>query len=196
VSSILAAIASFYDFTGKSVIHVGAGGGQLIAAAAEASEIVAVDSDPEAAARLREAIGRRPWRITPSVVQADFTTLEARADVVFFEFCLHEMDDPARMLDHARALAPDVVIIDHAPDSPWAWQATENEKAARSWAAAERAGITRTETHATPQRFANHAELVAKVAVMGPEAVSRAEPFASRTDFTIEMRYRLALISD
>ena len=192
---ILATLAAFYHFTAKSVIHVGAGGGQLIEAAADASSILAVDSDAEAVERLREAVARRQWLVTPTVVQADFLTVDAHADVVFFEFCLHEMDDPDRVLSHARTLAPELCILDHAPDSPWSWYATESDKAARSWAAAERAGIRRTQTYTTPQRFASHADLVAKVGVMGPEAVARAGAFAGRTDFLIEMRYRLAVVT-
>jgi predicted RNA methylase len=195
IELILASLAAFYDFTSKSVIHVGAGGGQMIKAAESACAILAVDSDAEAVTRLREAIAQRRLRVTPRVVQADILDVDTRADVVFFEFCLHEMADPERILAHARALAPEICILDHVQESPWAWHATESEKAARSWAAAERAGIVRTEEHSTPQRFATHAELVAKVGMMGPEAVSRAEVFAGRTDFTIEMRYRLAVVA-
>ena len=167
----------------------------MIAAAAGASSILAVDSDGDAVQRLREAVALRSWHVPPTVVHADFLDVRARADVVFFEFCLHEMDDPDRVLAHARTLAPELCIIDHAPDSPWTWYATESDKAARSWAAAERAGIVRMETHTTPQRFATHADLVAKVGVMGEEAVARAAAFAGRTGFSIEMRYRLAVVA-
>lgn len=193
VRFILRSLTRFYDFADRSVIHVGAGGdGALIPA--EAASVLAVDVDHEAVAQLREALARRQWRVIPAVVEADVLDLEARADVVLFEFCLHETAEPDRVLRHAHRLAPEICIIDHAPGSPWAWHVLESEKAARSWAAAERAGIAREQTLATPQRFASHAELVAKVAVMGPEAIARADAFAGRTDFSIEMRFRLALV--
>ena len=37
-------------------------------------------------------------------------TVILHGDVVYFEFCLHEMDDPAKALIHAKSLAPDIVV--------------------------------------------------------------------------------------
>jgi hypothetical protein len=33
-----------------------------------------------------------------------------QGDTVYFEFCLHEMDDPEYALIHAKSLAPDIVV--------------------------------------------------------------------------------------
>ena len=55
-------------------------------------------------------------------------------------------DDPEAALRHARALAPETLVIDHAPESHWAWHTAETEKAAMagsSWAAMMPSGAPR-----------------------------------------------------
>ncbi len=56
IHAIIRNLESFYDFTGKTVIHVGAGGGQLIAYARHARSVLAVDPEPAAVARLEAAL--------------------------------------------------------------------------------------------------------------------------------------------
>jgi len=41
----IANLTSVYDFDGKTVVHVGAGGGQFIAYAATARHVLAIDPD-------------------------------------------------------------------------------------------------------------------------------------------------------
>jgi len=53
---IVANLTSFHDFSGKIVIHVGAGGGQLIGYAASCRKVVAVDNDPSALERLEQRV--------------------------------------------------------------------------------------------------------------------------------------------
>jgi hypothetical protein len=45
------------------------------------------------------------------------------ADVVYFEFCLPEMKKPDQILTHARSLAPDIVVFEHAVNSDWSYYA-------------------------------------------------------------------------
>ena len=59
IAAILQNLGSCYNFTGKSVIHVGAGGGQFIGYAFEARSALGVDPDPEAVARLTAALQQK-----------------------------------------------------------------------------------------------------------------------------------------
>jgi SAM-dependent methyltransferase len=194
VGKVIANLASFYDFRNKSVVHVGAGGGQFIGYASGARHVVAVDPDAAALGPLRAAIERLELGDRFTVRQARFEALTDPADVVFFEFCLHEMDDPEAALRHARALAPETLVIDHAPESHWAWHTAETEKAAMSWAAVERAGVIDDRVFVGRQLFADVEALVARIRSLGEPAVSRARALSGATTIDIEMIYRVALL--
>jgi len=194
IGLVLANLTHFYNFEGKSVIHVGAGGGQFVRSAETARRVVAVDSDPAAIARLTLAVEAARLGDIFAFREEPFEAVADRADVVLFEFCLHEMDDPAAALRHARELGPDTLVIDHAPESRWAWYVAETDKAARSWAACERAGIRREQTYTGLQRFDDGDALLEKVRSQGEPAVSRALTHAGSAPITIEMIYRIALL--
>jgi SAM-dependent methyltransferase len=194
VALVVANLGRFYDFSSKTVVHVGAGGGQFIRYATTARHVVAVDPDPGAVERLRLAVDAAQLGAIFTFREARFEAVADHADVVLFEFCLHEMDEPDAVLRHARRLAPETVVIDHAPASRWAWYTAETEKAARSWAAAERAGIRREQLCSAPQRFANGDELLEKVRSQGEPAVGRALNHAGPAAIEIEMTYRIALL--
>ena len=191
---VLANLTHFYDFEGKTVIHVGAGGGQFVRSADKARRVVAVDSDPASIASLKRAVEAVRLEALFVFREERFEAVSDRADIVLFEFCLHEMDDPAAALRHARELGPDTVVIDHAPESKWAWYVAETEKAARSWAACERAGIRREQTYTGLQRFDDGDGLLKKVRSQGEPAVSRALAHAGAAPITVEMIYRIALL--
>jgi hypothetical protein len=194
IAKVLANLTSFYDFRNKSVVHVGAGGGQFVGYASDTRHVLAVDPDAAALGPLRAAIEKLALDDRFTIRQARFEALTDPADVVFFEFCLHEMDDPETALRHARALAPDTLIIDHAPESPWAWHTAETEKAARSWAAVERAGVIDDRAFVGRQLFADVEALVARVASLGEPALSRARALGGAGTIEIEMIYRVALL--
>ena len=147
IGLVLANLTQFCDFGGKTVIHVGAGGGQFVRSVERARGVVAVDADPAAMARLKLAVEAAGLGEIFAFREEPFEAVADRADIVFFEFCLHEMDEPDAVLRHARELAPATLVIDHAPESKWAWYVAETEKADRSWAACERAGIRREQVH-------------------------------------------------
>ena len=191
---VLANLTRFFNFHDKTVIHVGAGGGQFIGYARDARHVIAADPDTAAVARLRQAIDAQGLAGKFTLREQTFETLAEPADVVLFEFCLHEMTDPDAMLRHARGLAPDTVVIDHAPESRWAWYVAETEKAERSWAAVERAGIRRDESCRGWQRFADVRELLAKVEPQGEPAIGRALAHAGMVAIEIPMSYRIALL--
>jgi SAM-dependent methyltransferase len=195
IAAILRDLESCYDFTGKSVIHVGAGGGQLIGYAGKTRNVLGVDPDAVAVERLNAAIRERNLEDRFRVLQADVKSVSARADVVFFEFCLHEIVDPLTALRHAQTLAPEVLVVDPAVDSRWAWYLCETEKAQRGWSAVERFPLAFDRTFPGEQHFHDHAELLARIEVLGECVIRRAQEFRGRTDFTIDMPYRVVLLS-
>ena len=195
LEAVLRNIESCYDFSGKSVIHVGAGGGQFVGYAARARKVLGVDPDPVAVEQLKQAIRARGLQDRYSAERGNILTVAEHADVVFFEFCLHEIVDPLTALRHARTLAPQVLVADPAVDSRWAWYLCETEKAQRGWAAVERYPRVLDRTFQGVQRFRDHAELLARIEVLGECVVRRAQELRGRTDFTIDMPYRVALLS-
>jgi SAM-dependent methyltransferase len=194
IAAILRNLESFYDFADKSVLHVGAGGGQFIGYAANARSVLAVDPDPAAVALLETAIRDQGLEDRLTVLQREFESVEARVDIVFLEFCLHEMDDPATALLHARSVAPEILVLDHEPQSPWAWYTCETEKAERSWASVRRGPIVRESTFEAVQRFRDYSELHAKIRPLGAPALARIRKFEGRRDISIEMKYAVALL--
>jgi predicted RNA methylase len=194
VRQIVADLRAFYDFSGRTVVAVGAGGGQLVEYARPARQVIAVDRDPAALGRLLLRLRECGMADKFTLVAKDLLDVHARADVVLFEFCLHETAEPGRALAHARALAPDVVVIDHAPGSRWSWYAAEDRGVEACWRAVERA-VIRTETTAEAyQRFSHHAALRAKLAAQGPASRERIADLRGRRAITIPMPYRLALV--
>lgn len=194
IQAILDNLERFYDFAGKDVVHVGAGGGQLMGYARRARRVTAVDSDAAAVALL-EAKLEELGRPNVAVRQADFLDFDGRADVVFFEFCLHEIERPDAALAHAFSIAAEVLVADHAPQSAWAWYTAETEKASRGWAAVERYPARREalDVHAL-QLFPDQEALRARLAVLGEPSLSRVLDYRGRRDIVIGMDYRLALI--
>ena len=187
-------LSAFYDFRGKVVMHVGAGGGQLIGYSVITKSVLAVDLDGEAVSRLETSVRERGLSNKFKIEVADILSISTEADVVFFELCLHEMPDPGRALRHARSLAPEILIIDHHPDSRWAWYILETEKARRSWEAVRELDVVREKSYDAEQHFSNHSELLAKVEVMGDLAVERITEFIGKSDITIKMKYTIALL--
>ncbi len=114
------------------------------------------------------------------VVRANFEDVPVSGDVVYFEFCQHEMDDLRKALSHASTLAPDIVVFDHLPGSEWVFCGAEGDKVRRSAEAMERFGVRRRETFRTEQRFRDHAGLLAKVTVQGATAIQESAPLRSR----------------
>ena len=194
IGAIIRNVESCFDFTGKSVIHVGAGGGQFIGYAGGTRKVLGVDPDPGAVERLKQAVREMGLEDRFSALQEDIMTISTRADVVFFEFCLHEIVDPRAALRHAGTLAPETLIVDPAPGSSWSWYLCEAEKVQRGWAAAEEFRIALDKRFEGTQHFRDHAELLAKVQMLGEPVIRRVQEFAARTDFTIDMPYRVALL--
>lgn len=187
-------LCRFYDFTDKVVLFIGAGGRQLLDRAAKTKKLIAIDRDVEALRELQAKVMTQGLRDSVEVVGASFEEVTAHGDTVYFEFCLHEMDDPEKALLHAKSLAPDIVVYDHSPGSEWIYYGAEEDKVSLSFAAMERFGIRRRQTFHAEQWFGNHSELLAKVSPQGPLAIARAQRFAGTANIVIPMNYELNLL--
>jgi tRNA G37 N-methylase Trm5 len=184
----------FYDFSGKTVVGVGAGGGPFTDLVCESRKLIVIDKDP-AAIRFWEArIAAGGLKDRVEIVQADFGATSRRGDVVYFEFCLHEMDDSTETLRHALTLAPEVLVFDHLPDSEWAFQGAEEDKVRRSTDALASFHCLRQQAFRTEQRFENYQQLLDRVSPQGALAVQRAERYRDAVDITIPMTYGLSLL--
>ncbi len=183
----------FYDFSGKTVLYVGAGGGQLLGPSARPKKLIAIDRDADALKQLETRLASQ-GRDPANLVAGSFEEVKMSGDVVYFEFCLHEIDDPYQALAHARSLAPDIVVFDHSPGSEWMFLAAEEGDVQRAAEAMERFGIRRRESFQTEQRFRTRAELLEKLSAQGPIAVGRARRFARDASIVIPMKYQLALL--
>lgn len=194
IAQVLDNLLAFYDFSGKSVIAVGAGGGQLAGYGRVASRVVAVDCDQSAMDQLRKTVAALGVSDRFDYWAGDFLACDRPADVVLFEFSLHEIDDPAAAVSRAATLAPDIVVLDHEPGSPWSYYAAEDEKVGRSWRAVEAHPVARRVRYDTVQRFADFAALREKLHLQGEESFRRIEPYRDRLEIVIPMSYALALL--
>ncbi len=189
-------LLEFFDFAGRTVVSVGAGGGQFIEYGRQAVKVIAVDQDPSALEALREKLVPAGLADKFTLTHSDFLAFRDSADVVLFEFCLHEMSDPSAALAHARTLAPAVVVMDHWPGSEWAFVVAEEDKAEAAWAAVASFRPGRTISFEASQFFKDYAELWQKVHVQGEKSLARIKNFKNLTDFSIPMTYGLALLSN
>jgi SAM-dependent methyltransferase len=194
ILAILKNVLGFADFTDKTVIAVGSGGGQFAEYGKKARHIIAVDFSPEALETLRKKAVAIGLSDRFEYHAGDFITFALRGDMVFFEFCLHEMADPVLALVKAKSMAPQVVIFDHSPDSPWAYIVAEETKVKNAWQAIQTQKPSRVQHYHSLQTFITFAELETKVMPQGEVSLQRIEPYRGQKNFTIPMSYGLALL--
>ena len=187
-------LTRLYDFTDKVVLFIGAAGRQLLDPKIRTKKLIAIDKDVQALRDLKAKIVAQGLQDSVEIIGASFEEVTLGGDAVYFEFCLHEMDDPAKALIHAKSLAPDIVVFDHSPGSEWIYHGAEEDKVSRSFATMEHFGIRRRQTLHAEQRFANYVELLAKVSPQGSLAIERARRFAGAVDIVIPMSYELNLL--
>ncbi len=184
----------FYDFANKVVLFVGAGGRQLLAPSAGTKKLIAIDQDVGTLRELAANVAAKGMQDSVEVVGSKFEDVATSGDVVYFEFCLHEVADPRKALIHARNLARDIVVFDHSADSEWIFYGAEEDKVRTSTKTMERFGLRRHENFHTEQRFDDYAQLLAKMSPQGPIAIQRIQRFAGATNIVIPMRYELNLL--
>lgn len=194
-AAIVAKLEAFYDFTGKAVLHVGAGTGLFIDYAKRAGSVLAVDSDSAALEQLRVKLQQKGLEERVTIRNIPFEIVEWSGDVVLIEFCLHEIPDPEAALARARGMAPDVVVFDHAAGSDWCRYTLEAEKVAGSWAAVRRASPVREQAFQAVQAFDTYADLAAKLKPLGEPGFQAIESFVGRRGIEIDMPYAAALLT-
>ena len=191
---IMANLLAFHDFSGETVITVGAGGGQLIEYGRAAARVLALDNDGPALERLRERLKATGLEAKFEPILCDFMEAELEADVVLFEFSLHEMPDPGSAVARALGMAPAVVVFDHWPGSEWSYMAAEENKVEASWAALTRFPVKKKQRHEDGQAFKVYEELYEKVKGQGETSLARIAGFKGRTGIRIPMPYGMALL--
>jgi hypothetical protein len=187
-------LCEFYDFTNKLVITVGARGGRILEYARHARFVIAVDKDEGAIDRLADRVREDGLAHRFFMTVGDLRSVYYRCDVVLFEFSLHEIPDSRAALEHARTLAPEIVIIDHAPGSPWSWLASEEQGVAACWAAVGETMVRRDRNVDAVQCFGDFRELQVRMRHQGPISQARIHEFVSVSPIAIPMPYRLALL--
>jgi ubiquinone/menaquinone biosynthesis C-methylase UbiE len=194
INKVIGNLLGFYDFKDKTVVSVGAGGGQMIEYGRTAKKVIAIDSDGEALKKLKASLSRRGLDDKFTLVHSDFYLADPQGDTVMFEFCLHEMLDPAAALKRAGKMAGDTLVLDHWPGSEWAFYVAEEEKVARSWQALRTFPTRKCQKFEAVQFFKDYEELHQKVQVMGEISINRIKPFIGKLNFTIPMSYGFALL--
>jgi len=194
INKVIENLQAFHDFTDRVVLAVGAGGGQFVEYGRRARGVIAVDQDLDALEKLRESIATAGLADKFKIVHSDFLSTAPKADVVLFEFCLHEMPDPAEAIRHAKTCAPEVVIMDHAPGSDWCYLAAEDEKVANLWSGFPMSLFRKVQTYAAVQYFSDYEALFQKVKGQGKVSLARIKGYQSERNIEIPMKYRFALI--
>jgi hypothetical protein len=190
-------LLEFYDFKDKTMICIGAGGGQFIGYSEPPKKIIAIDQDAGALEKLRLAVAGNNVAGKFELVHGDFLTMDlpVHGDAVLFEFCLHEMADAAVALNRAGKLADNVIVFDHGLKSQWAYYVVEEEKVRVSWQAVKHFKVSKHREYSAEQKFKDYDEILAKVKPQGEVAIQRIEKFKGKVNFTIPFTYELALIS-
>jgi hypothetical protein len=186
-------LRDFYDFTGKSVLLVGAGTQTLLSPAPRIKKLIAIDPGGpvgDSKGTLFQISGHDVLEVIP----AKFESVFLFVDVVYFEFSLHAIADPKMALTHARGMAPDIVVFEHSPNSEWTFQTGEAQMVRRSSLAMKRFGICRRKTFQVEQQFADYHEFFAKISAQGPIATQRANPYLGVNNIVIPMRFQLVLL--
>ncbi len=194
INAIISNLLSFYDFNNKTIISVGAGGGQFIEYAHNAAKVYAVDNDSMALERLSDSLVNAGLTDRFTLVHSEFEEVSLKGDVVLFEFSLHEMPDAEASVRKALTMAPELVISDHLPGSEWAYVVGEEQKVADSRMAVERFTIKRHVGYDSCQRFAGYNELYQKVKGQGDEVIRRISKYKNQTGIEIPMPYGFVLI--
>jgi 2-polyprenyl-3-methyl-5-hydroxy-6-metoxy-1,4-benzoquinol methylase len=194
IKKILKNLYEFYDLSDHTIITVGAGGGQLIGYGNKAKNVLAIDYDREALDKLRDNLIKEGLEEKFSLIYSEFSVLDLHGDVVMFEFCLHEMENPETALKHAKTMASDILVLDHIIGSEWAFIGAEEEKIEKSWCALMSLNPRKIRKFETVQIFHDYEELYQKVKPQGEISIERIQRYKEKINITIPMTYGIVLI--
>ena len=194
IQKIIGNLLTVYDFSGRTIIVVGGGGGQFIEYGRSARQILALDNDAAAIQKLRENLKKAGLEDKFTPILGYFYEAYFNGDTVLFEFCLHEMSDPEAAVRRAQTMASDVIIIDHWPGSEWSYYTAEDEKVAASWASLESFSFRSGQKYDALHFFCDYDELRQRVKDQGDLSLGRIEKFRTQKDISIRMSYGIAVI--
>jgi 2-polyprenyl-3-methyl-5-hydroxy-6-metoxy-1,4-benzoquinol methylase len=194
LDEIINNLTNFFSFKDKIVLHVGAGGGQLLEYSKPTKHVYAIDIDDPALKSLKSNIKAKNLTGKFTIEKKDYYLLTDNFDVTFFEYCLHEMADPKRAFLHAKKYSKEILIIDHMPDSKWAWFVGETELAQKSWKAIDEMTIKKKLVVETEQTVSDFKQLENKLSICGHEVQDRISIFKNKSNITLPMRYGLVLL--
>ncbi|MGP8125697.1 MAG: class I SAM-dependent methyltransferase [Nitrososphaerales archaeon] len=193
-SELTSNLTKFYDFKGKAVLYVGAGGGQLLDPASGPGRMVAIDKDTKSLDGFRSE-ARSKWAGIPiSFVPREFENVDQKGDVVYFEFCLYQMKDPREALEHARSLAPDIVVMDHLPGSEWVYYWAGEDLVLKSTKVVESFGVRSSSRFIAEHRFQDYEALAARLRGVGKVSRRRVLELRGAKDIRMRMTYGLFLL--
>jgi hypothetical protein len=185
---------NFYNFKDKIVLYVGAGGHQILCPEMSPAKVVAIDSDSKSLQGFRNEANSKWSGIPIQFVPTRFEAIDLPGDVVYFEFCLHLMNNPGVALEHAHSLALEIVVMDHLLESEWTFYSGEEPKVLLSTRAIESFGIKRRELKNTVQRFDDYPQLLTRLSEQGEKSTRRILSLREAKDIKIKMDYALYLL--
>lgn len=193
-SELTSNLTKFYDFKGKAVLYVGAGGGQLLDPASRPGRVVAIDKDAKSLDGFRSEAKFKWAGIPISFVSRKFESVDQKGDVVYFEFCLYQMKDPCEALEHAHSLAPDIVVMDHLPGSEWVYCWAGEDLVLKSTKVVESFGVRSRRRFIADQRFQDCEALAARLRGGGKVSRRRVLDLKGAKDIRMRMHYGLFLL--
>jgi hypothetical protein len=188
-------LTNFYDFSGKTVLYTGCGLGQLLPPQSGVKSVIGIDRDAKALKAFRD-VAKTKWAGIPiKFFPHKFEMVKDHADVAYFEFCMHMMDDPKLTLNLARALAKDIVVIDHLPGSKWVYYWCGEDEVRRSTRVIETFHPRRTKQLVADQRFSDWNALMKRLDGVEKESERRILELKGAEDIHIRMDYGLFLLT-
>lgn len=194
IKKIIKNLLDFYKFDEQYILSVGAGGGQFIEYAHNAAHVTAIDNDENALEKLEDNLDKMGLRHKFTLIHSDFYEVNIKTDVVLFEFCLHEMKDAEKAIEHALSLSQNIVVADHSPNSEWTYFADEKEKVIKSWDAVNKFQLKKLTLFDCFQYFKDYEELFQKLSILGEPTIERIGKFNGMKEISIPMPYSFALI--
>lgn len=194
IHAIVANLLQFFNFENKTIISVGAGGGQFIEYARTARKVYAVDNDKQALDALNKKITTAGLANKFTLIHSEFEQVNLKGDVVLFEFCLHEMNNATAAITKALAMAPELVICDHLPDSEWAFTTGEDQKVVKSWNGIKSFPWRKYHDYSAVQQFTDYNTLYEKIKGQGDEVINRIAMYKGCNCIEIPMSYGFVLI--
>ena len=194
IEAIINNLKEFYSLKDKIITHVGIGGGILVGYTKDAREVIATDNNAEILKPLTEKLIHVKLEKKFTIILTDYNKFTVSTDTTFFEFCMHEMENPYDTVLQAKGLSSTVLIADHGINSEWAYYTCETEKIENSWKEIEKFKIIKRERFEEYQIFNSYEEIYNKLSVLGEESIGRIKEFEGKTDFKIRMPYEICLI--